>query len=239
MDIKKKKEILEKTTSSIKDFFEKEKISNANYKITSELKKDNSALNEEIIEINIETSKEIDFISETSLFEMLEKEFDEKENYGLYVKLENQKVKFYFESSEISGIEYKWNRIEYLKTETNFLNFLKKISEYKNFINNKNYITVSFENGSAFLKEPKLTFSFESRMLEKLGFEYKEQLFEYSVNGYENFECNDLTYSDEKTEIVRIKCEDMKLIRALVSGIDEMYSPLVNAARKILEHKNK
>ena len=76
-------------------------------------------------------------------------------------------------------------------------------------------------------------------MLEKLGFEYKEQLFEYSVNGYENFECNDLTYSDEKTEIVRIKCEDMKLIRALVSGIDEMYSPLVNAARKILEHKNK
>ena len=62
-------------------------------------------LNEEIIEINIELSKGIDFISEVELFEMLEKEFDEKENYGLYVKLENQKAEFYFESSEISGTE--------------------------------------------------------------------------------------------------------------------------------------
>lgn len=174
MDIKKKKEILEKTTSSIKDFFEKEKISNANYKITSELKKDNSALNEEIIEINIETSKETDFISEVKLFETLEKEFDEKENYGLHIKLENQKVEFHFETSEISGTNYKWNRIKYLKTETNFLNFLEKISEYKNALNNKNYITVSFENGSAFLKEPELTFSFEERMLKRLGFEYRE-----------------------------------------------------------------
>ena len=82
MDIKKKNEIAEKTISSIKDFFEKEKISNGNYKIISELKKDNSMLNEEIIEINIELSKGIDFISEVELFEMLEKEFDEKENYG-------------------------------------------------------------------------------------------------------------------------------------------------------------
>lgn len=39
MDIKKKNEIAEKTISSIKDFFEKEKISNGNYKIISELKK--------------------------------------------------------------------------------------------------------------------------------------------------------------------------------------------------------
>lgn len=239
MDIKKKDEILEKTVSTIKNFFEKEKISNENYKITSELKKDNSALNEQIIEINIETSKEINFISEANLFEMIEKEFDEKENYGLYVKLENQKVKFYFESSEISGVDYKWNRIEYLKTETNFLNFLKKISEYKNFVNNKNYITVSFENGSAFLGEPELTFSFEDRMLKRLGFEYKEQLFEYSVNGYENFDCNNLTYSDEKKEIVRIKCEDMKILENLTNNTDKIFEPLKKGARKILEHKNK
>lgn len=239
MDIKKKKEILEKTTSSIKDFFEKEKISNANYKIISELKKDNSALNEEIIEINIETSKETDFISEVKLFEILEKEFDEKENYGLHIKLENQKVEFHFETSEISGINYKWNRIEYLKTETNFLNFLEKISEYKNALNNKNYITVSFENGSAFLKEPKLTFSFESRMLKRLKFEYKEQLFEYSINGYEDFECNDLTYSDEKKEILKIKCEDVKLLENLTDNTDEIFDLLKKGARKILEHKNK
>lgn len=239
MDIKKKNEIAEKTISSIKDFFEKEKISNGNYKIISELKKDNSMLNEEIIEINIELSKGIDFISEVELFEMLEKEFDEKENYGLYVKLENQKAEFYFESSEISGIKYKWNRIEYLKTETNFLNFLKKISEYKNFINNKNYITVSFENGSAFLEEPELTFSFENRMLKRLGFEYKEQLFEYSVNGYENFERNNLTYSDQKTEIVRIKCKDIKLLENLTNNTDKIFDLLKKGARKILEYKNK
>lgn len=239
MDIKKKNEILEKTVSTIKSFFEKEKISDGNYKITSELKKDNSALNEEIIEINIKTSKGTDFISEANLFEMLEKEFDEKENYGLYVKLENQKVEFYLESSEISGIEYKWNRIEYLKTETNFLNFLEKISEYKNALNNKNHITVSFENGSAFLEKPELTFSFEDRMLKKLGFEYKEQLFEYSVDGYENFGCNDLTYSDEKKEIVRIKCENMNIFENLANNADEIFAPLKKGARKILEHKNK
>jgi len=239
MDIKKKNEILEKTTLAIKDFFGKEKISEGNYKITSELKKDNSALNEEIIEINIKTSKGIDFISEVNLFEMLEKEFDEKENYGLYVKLENQKVKFYFESSELSGIEHKWNRIEYLKIETNFLNFLRKISEYKNALNNKNHITVSFENGSVFLKEPELTFSFENRMLQRLGFEYREQLFEYSVDGYENFGCNDLTYSDKKKEIVRIKCKDMNILENLANNADEIFAPLKKGARKILEHKNK
>lgn len=239
MDIKKKNEILEKTISSIKDFFEKEKISNGNYRITSEMKKDNSALSEEIIEINIETSKETDFISEVKLFETLEKEFDEKKNYGLHIKLENQKVEFYLESYEISGIKYKWNRIEYLKTEINFLNFLEKISEYKNVLNNKNYITVSFENGSAFLKEPELAFSFENRTLKRLGFEYKEQLFEYSVNGYENFDCNNLTYSDEKKEIVRIKCEDMKILESLANNADKIFAPLKKGARKILEHKNK
>ena len=196
-------------------------------------------LNEEIIEINIELSKGIDFISEVELFEMLEKEFNEKESYGLHVKLKNQKIEFYFESSEISGTEHKWNRIEYLKTETNFLNFLKKISEYKNIVNDKNHITVSFNNGSAFLKEPELTFSFENRMLKKLGFEYKEQLFEYSVNGYENFECNNLTYSDEKTEIVKIKCEDMNILENLTNNTDEIFAPLKKGARKILEHKNK
>lgn len=239
MDIKKKNEILEKTISSIKNFFEKEKISNGNYKITSELKKDDSMLNEEIIEINIELSKGIDFISEVELFEMLEKEFNEKESYGLHIKLKNQKIEFYLENSEISGIKHKWNRIEYLKTETNFLNFLKKISEYKNIVNDKNHITVSFNNGSAFLEEPELIFSFENRMLKRLGFEYKEQLFEYSVNGYENFECNNLTYSDKKTEIVRIKCEDMNILENLKDNTDEIFAPLKKGARKILEHKNK
>lgn len=236
MDIKKKNEILKKTISSIKDFFKKEKISNGNYKITSEMKK---VLNEEIIEINIETSKETDFISEVKLFETLEKEFDEKKNYGLHIKLENQKVEFHFETSEISGTNYKWNRIKYLKTETNFLNFLEKISEYKNALNNKNYITVSFENGSAFLKEPELTFSFEERMLKRLGFEYREQLFEYSVNGYEDFEWNNLTYSDERTEIVKIKCEDMKILENLANNTDKIFAPLKKGARKILEYKNK
>lgn len=64
-------------------------------------------------------------------------------------------------------------------------------------------------------------------------------LFEYSKDEYEIYEHDDLTYESGNDENVKIKCQDIKLIRALTSEIDEIYSPLVNAAWKILEYKNK
>ena len=233
METEKKNEILEEIISAVEDFFEKEKISNRSYKINSELKKDDPYSDAEVIEIKIETQRKL--IPEVKLFQILNNKFDEKDNYKLHVKLKNQKINFYFENS--GNPACKWNKIEYSRTEKGFLTFLKKIAEYKNIINDKNYITVSFKNGYVFLEGPKVKYSFENGMIKKLEFKYEEQFCKYSVDGYENSNCDNLTYEQEKKEEVKINCEDLRILNDLIKEGDEMFSELIKAARKILELK--
>lgn len=237
MDIKKKNEIAEKTISSIKDFFEKEKIKEKDYKIISNTKV-NSLLNEETKVIIIDTSQKATLTSEVKLFEAVEKKFDETEEYKVDIILQKQKINFHFEFSKSNDRKFRKNEIEYRKTEKNFNEFLNKIKKYK-YISKGNHTSISFINGYALLGKSNTIYNFKSGILKYLKYKCNDILFEYSKDEYEIYEHDDLTYKSGNDENVKIKCQDIKLIRALTSGIDEIYSPLINAAWKILEHKNK
>lgn len=237
MNFNKEKKISEKIISTIKDFFKREKIKEKDYKITSNTKV-NSLLNEETAVIIIDTLKKTTLTSEVKLFEMIEKNLDEGEEYKINIILQKQKINFYFEFSKSKDRKFKQNKIEYRKTEKKFIEFLNKIEKYK-YISKSDHTRILFINGYALLGKSNLFSNFKSGILKYLEYKYNDTLFEYSKDGYEIYEHDDLTYKSGNDENVKIKCQDIKLIRALVSGIDEIYSPLVNAAWKILEHKNK
>lgn len=122
MNFNKEKKISEKIISTIKDFFEREKIKEKDYKITSNTKV-NSLLNEETAVIIIDTLKKTTLTSEVKLFEMIEKNLDEGEEYKINIILQKQKINFYFEFSKSKDRKFKQNKIEYRKTEKNLLNF--------------------------------------------------------------------------------------------------------------------
>ena len=112
MNFNKEKKISEKIISTIKDFFEREKIKEKDYKITSNTKV-NSLLNEETAVIIIDTLKKTTLTSEVKLFETIEKNLDEVEEYNVNIILQKQKINFYFEFSKSKDRKFKQNKIEF------------------------------------------------------------------------------------------------------------------------------
>lgn len=162
MNFKKKGEISEKLISTIKNFFEEEKIKEKDYKIIFNTKV-NSLLNEETKVIIIDTSQKATLTSEVKLFEAIEKNFDETEEYKVNIILQKQKINFHFEFSKSNDRKYRKNEIEYRKTEKNFIEFLNKIEKYK-YISKGNHTSFLFINGYALLGKSNTISNFKSGM---------------------------------------------------------------------------